>query len=204
MRELGRESERVLQVRRRTEESLRAFVESGAHLENRMVDQLLRDLEQFAVGFPYSGINLRSETGLTLNSGSASFRSLDGLRLRVPDQQLDTRDVQSHANSRELNTAMLQHLETVKVMAVAAAMRNQLRTSGPQSIAALARAKPLSAGLEELVACLRIARAINAPCLPERESVTVADRRRGPIRATIPLYMLDAKLFPERLEDLSL
>ncbi|MFN2288101.1 MAG: DUF3375 domain-containing protein [Chromatocurvus sp.] len=204
MRELGRESERVFQVRRRTEESLRAFVESGAHLENRMVDQLLRDLEQVAVTFPDSGISLRSETGLALNSGSASIRSLDGLKLRIPDQQLDTSDVKPQANSRELNTAMLQHLETVKVMEVAAKMRNQLRTGGPRSIADLTRARPLRAGLEELVACLRIARAVNAPCLPERESVTVTDRRRGPIQASIPHYMLHAELFPERLEELSL
>jgi len=204
MRELGRESERVLQVRRRTEESLRAFVESGAHLENRLVDQLLQDLEQVAVRFPHSDISLRSETGLTLNSGSATVRSLDGLRLRIPDQQLDTSDVRRNANSREPNHAMLQHLETVKVMDVASAMRAQLRASGPRSIAGLAREKPLNAGLEELVACLRIARAVKAPCLPERESVIVADRRRGPIRASIPQYMLHAGLFPEQLEELSL
>ncbi len=204
MRELGRESERVLQVRRRTEESLRAFVESGAHLESRLVDQLLRELEQLAVTFAKNDINLRTSTGLTLNSGSARVRSLDGLRLRAPDQQVDTRGVRTHRNRREPNTAMLHYLETVKVLEVAAAMREHLRSTGPQSIAGLARARPLGAGLEELVACLRIARAVNAPRLPERESVLVTDRLRGEIRATIPRYLLHAELFPQRLEELSL
>ncbi|MGL6160763.1 DUF3375 domain-containing protein [Microbulbifer sp.] len=204
MRELGRESERVLNVRRRTEESLRAFVESGAHLENRAVDRLLRELEQLAITFPQNDVNPRTGTELALDSGSASIRSLDGMRLRIPDQQLDTSAVQSHNNRREPNAAMLQHLEAVKVMEVATEMRDLLREQGPQTIAGLATARPLNAGLEELVACLRVARAINAPRLPEQESVTVADRRRGSIRATIPRYMLHAELFPQKLEDLSL
>ncbi|WP_205827899.1 DUF3375 domain-containing protein [Microbulbifer sp. SH-1] len=204
MRELGRESERVLNVRRRTEESLRAFVESGAHLENRAVDRLLRELEQLAVNFPHSEISLRAETALTLDSGSASIRTLDSMQLRTPDQQLDTSAVETHTNRREPNAAMLQHLEAVKVMEVAIELRDLLRATGPQTIAGLTAARPINAGLEELVACLRVARAIDAPRLPEQESITVNDRRRGAITATIPRYMLHADLFSQKLEDLSL
>ena len=51
VRELGKESERVFQVRRRTEESLRAFVESGVQQERRAVERLLRQLERLAVNF---------------------------------------------------------------------------------------------------------------------------------------------------------
>nr|WP_306296833.1 DUF3375 domain-containing protein [Candidatus Entotheonella palauensis] len=58
MRELIRESERVFQVRRRTEESLRAFIESGAHLENLAVDRLLGQLERSAVRFKEAEISL--------------------------------------------------------------------------------------------------------------------------------------------------
>ncbi|MDX1656115.1 MAG: DUF3375 domain-containing protein, partial [Candidatus Competibacteraceae bacterium] len=65
VRELSRESERVFQVRRRTQESLRAFVESGAHLENRTIGRLLGSLERLAVQFKDGGPGLRTPTRLT-------------------------------------------------------------------------------------------------------------------------------------------
>ena len=46
VRELSRESERVLLVRRRAEESLRAYVESNEFRENRAVARLLAELER--------------------------------------------------------------------------------------------------------------------------------------------------------------
>ena len=59
VRELGKESERVFLVRRRTEESLRAFVESGAQQERRAVERLLRQLERLAVNFKEQDRGLR-------------------------------------------------------------------------------------------------------------------------------------------------
>jgi hypothetical protein len=66
VRELTRESKRVFQVRRRTEESLRAYIESGAHLENRAVEDLLRRLEQIAVRFNENAISLDTALPLAL------------------------------------------------------------------------------------------------------------------------------------------
>ena len=113
MRELSRESERVFQVRRRTEENLRQFVESGAASEMRAVDRLLGQLEQLAVGFKEGEISLRLDTGLRLNSGNVKIQSPDSLRLKMPEEQLNTRDVQVHQNASTPSEAMLQQLHAV-------------------------------------------------------------------------------------------
>ena len=46
VRELSGESQRVITVRRRTQESLRAFIESGTQQEHRAVERVLLQLEK--------------------------------------------------------------------------------------------------------------------------------------------------------------
>ncbi len=204
MRELTRESERVFQVRRRTEESLRAFVESGAHTENLAVDRLLGQLERSAVRFKEADISLRTAMPLRLPSGRARLRSPDSWRLRMPEEQLDTRHVQAQPNATTPNPTTLDHLHTVKLMAVATQMRDMLVDYGPLTIASLVKHRPLTAGLEELVAHLRVAQAVGATQLEAKESVIVEDRHGKTLRASIPGYLLHAEQFPQPLEDLVL
>lgn len=205
MRELTRESERVFQVRRRTEEKLRQFVESGAAVEMRAVDRLLGQLERLAVGFKESAIPLRQETGLTLASGRIKIQSPAHVSLNWPEEKLDTRGVEERVAHRSPTGAILDQLQTVQAMEVAQRIRDALKNSPlPLSIAALVERLPVEAGLEELVAFLRVARAVGATELPDRESVVIRDRKGHRLKVEIPHFLLSAEQFPEMLEELVL
>ena len=99
---------------------------------------------------------------------------------------------------------MLEHLHTVKAMEVAQSMRDNLRCLGPMTIAGLLGEAPIDAGLEELVAHLRVAKAVGATELAEKERVLVTDRHGHTVTATIPKLMLHAGLFPRHIEELAL
>ena len=72
------------------------------------------------------------------------------------------------------------------------------------SLAQIAELRPIQGGLEELVALVRIAKAIEAVSLEGVEHLVVADRQGQTIRAKIPLLLLSADQFPENLESLPL
>lgn len=205
MRELSRESERVFQVRRRTEESLRQFVESGAASEMRAVDRLLGQLERLAVELKDAEIPLRHDIGLQLNSGNVKTQSPDSLRLKMPEEQLNTRDIEVEKNATTPSDAMLQQLHSVQVIQVAERIHKTLCCSRiPLSIATLIEQQPIQAGLEELVACLRVAQAVGATELQGKETVMIKDRNGQRLKAHIPHYLLSAEQFPVQLEELIL
>ncbi len=72
------------------------------------------------------------------------------------------------------------------------------------SIAHLTHEHPLQAGLEELVAYLRIAKAIKAPQMQHTEQVELKDRSGVHLQASIPVYYLSADLFPKNIDELAL
>jgi Protein of unknown function (DUF3375). len=205
MRELTRESGRVFQVRRRTEEGLRAYIESGVALENRMIDRLLSQLEKQAVVLLEQQSDLKTEMQIDLAVGSAQISSPENFALKSPNEHMDTRGVQQQQNLKEPSTQMLQYLDSVQVRVVAEKARATLLNKGVMSIAHLTKEHPLQAGLEELVAYLRIAKAIKAPQLVEQnEQIQFHDQHGICFKASIPTYCLSADLFPESLDELAL
>ena len=202
--ELTQESDHVFRVRERTEESLRIYVESGAHLENRAVNQLLEQLEQSALRLREEGVSLKSDTGLRLNSGSVKIQSLDSIKLKAPDELLDTSNVEARTNSSSPNDTMLQHLQAVKIMEVAGKIKSLLIDHGPMTVAGIIKQLPVTEGLEELVAYIRVAKAIRATSLPRKEDVSITGRNGETLKASIPCYLLSADQFPENSEELSL
>jgi len=201
VRELTRESQRVFQVRRRTEESLRSYIESGAHMENRAVENLLRQLEQIAVRFNQSDISLNTAVPLVLTSGSVKVGSIDSMRLRVPEEQLDIQNIQAQENHSDPSSAMLDCLESVQIIEVAGRMRDTLHNNGPMTVGSMIQQHAIEAGLEELVAYLRVAKNVGAALLEEKEQITVKDRSGTHIRAAIPCYQLSAEMFPEDITE---
>lgn len=204
VRELSQESERVFQVRRRTEESLRAFVESGAQQERRAVEQLLRQLEKQAVNFKDHELSFRAPVAVDLRTGSLRVRSPSSIHLRLPEERLDTSQVTANTNSHIASSGMLDHLNTVKVLEVAADVRALLSQFGPMTVAKVIQYRPITGGLEELVAHVRIAKAIDAVVLESPENLLVPDRAGNWIRATIPALLMAAEQFPTDLEELAL
>lgn len=204
VRELTRESERVFQVRRRTEESLRAYIENGTQQENRAVERSLRQLEKLAIHFKDHDLNFRASLNLDLPSGSIRVRSPSSIHLRLPEERLDTSGVVATANSHAASSGMLDHLNTVKVLEIAEQMRRLLREQGPMTVGEIIRHRPIRGGLEELVAHVRVARAVDAVVLDKEESLLVPDRKGAVIKATVPGLMMTADKFPTDLEELAL
>lgn len=204
MRELTRESERVFQVRRRTEEGLRAYIESGAANENRAVDQLLAKLEKVAVVLRDGGRDLRAETCLDLPVGPLELSSPESIRLKSPDEKLDTRGVQLQKNTRSPSEQILHSLETVRIREVVHRTYQTLCSKGPLTIAGLLQEHPVEAGLEELVAYVRVAKAVKAAEMDRTERVSLADKGGVQLHATVPALLLSAELFPDNLDELVL
>ncbi len=202
MRELSDESARVFKIRRRTEESLRAYIESGAAFENRAVDQLLSQLERLAVEFKDSDIELKTTTALSLPVGTIRISSPDTMRLKSPDDKLDTSGVEAEVNSRSPSTEMLDCLDAVQVKEVAYRIRDTLYREGPMTIAAIVSRHPMQSGLEELVAYLRVAKSVGATTLEDKEELEILDKQGIRLRASIPKYLLSADLFPNDIEEM--
>ncbi|MER0848476.1 DUF3375 domain-containing protein [Pseudomonas aeruginosa] len=146
VRELGKESERVFQVRRRTEESLRAFVESGVQQERRAVERLLRQLERLAVNFKDQELSLREPVVVDVPTGSLRVRSPSSIHLRLPEERLDTRQVAANTNSHVASLGMLDHLNTVKVLEVAQDVKQLLTEHGPMTVASIVSYRPITGG----------------------------------------------------------
>lgn len=205
MRELARESERVFHVRRRTEEGLRAYIESGAAVENRMIDRLLSQLEKQAVSLLEQDCDLKTELKADLAVGSVQIDSPEKLSLKSPDEHMDTRGIQQQENSKQPSSQMLHYLDSVQIRVVAEKVHKTLQQKGAMSIAHLTQVHPLQAGLEELVAYLRIAKAVKATQLTEQtEQIQFKDASGVHLQASIPTYYLSAELFPENLDELAL
>jgi len=204
VRELSRESERVLLVRRRAEENLRAYVESNEFRENRAVARLLAQLERGALNLRDAGVPPQHRTRLSLPSGRAEVSSTESLRLRLPDESLHIGTIDASASSHDLSETVLQHLETVRILEVADEVMKLVAAHGPMTLGGMIERRPLTSGIEELVACLRIAQAVNAPRDESTEALLVENRDGTMLRATIPTYVLTPELFPQHVEDLAL
>ena len=202
--ELSRESERVLRIRRRTDQELRAYIESGAMSENRTVGKLINKLEQLAVTLRNAECSLKSNTSLSLPVGKVELSSPDSIRLKQPDERLQVGLTTPHVNSREPSIKMLASLNSVKVQEVAKKVKSMLMQNSPQTISQLTHQLPISEGLEELVAYIRIAHAVKATELASVEEVIINNHQGSILRASIPTLLLTASLFPENIEDLPL
>lgn len=201
LRELNRESDRVFTVRRRTEESLRAYIESGAYVEKHNVDALLSKLERLAVLAKEQGIDPKTQLTLSLDSGSISVSSPDGIRVPSPDEKLEIGQVEEREANQEPSRSILQYLEIVPIREIAQRMREILVVKGPLTVGQLTRSKPITMGLEELVAMIRVAKHYSATELPDREAVIIKDRDGQMIKADIPKLLMSSILFDADIED---
>ncbi|WP_019673660.1 DUF3375 domain-containing protein [Psychrobacter lutiphocae] len=202
--ELSRESDRVLRIRRRTEQELRAYIESGAMAEGRAVSKLISKLEQLAVSLRDGDCKLSTDIALCLPIGKVEISSPDTMRLKQPDERVELGSIEAHVNSRKPSQTMLDSLSTVKVKEVAQTIRTQLRQNSPQTIAQLTQTHPIKEGLEELVAYIRIARAVQATELNSEEQVIIHDPQGISLQAHIPSLLFSESLFPDDIEELAL
>mgnify|MGYP003495253018 FL=1 len=93
IRELVKESQRIFDIRKRTNESLRSYMESGAIAESARVSRLLQQLEQAAMKLVQQEIPIRQTLDLSLMTGSVQLYSPLSLKIKQPDDLLDKRDI---------------------------------------------------------------------------------------------------------------
>ena len=200
IRELTNESDRVFQIRRRTEEGLRAYIESGAALENQAVDRLLGRLERGAIALRDGDVKSNTPTNLSLPVGACKITSPETMRLRMPEEKLDTSGIELQENATSPSSTMLDALDTVRIKEVALRMKEVVKE--PTTVGAVIDQLSVNSGLEELVAYLRVARAAGATSLAQKEIVEVTDKNGVKLQATIPTYLLSPDLFPQDINDL--
>lgn len=203
MRELCHESDRVFRVRQRTEEGLRSYIESSAAMENQAVNHLLSKLEKMAVSLRDVGCELKTPTTLRLPVGSITVSSPESMKLKSPDEKIDTSDIQEQTSTNTLSDHVLNYLDTVQIRTIAERALHTLIVFGPMTIAGLVSHNPLCFGLEELVAYLRVAKAVGAAELGNKEEVMVADKNDATLNALIPTFLLSRDLFPEDMDILT-
>jgi uncharacterized protein DUF3375 len=204
MRELTKESARVFTVRKRTEEALRAYVESGSAAENKAVNKLLGEIERLAVELKEHGVKTDSPTSLSLTTGPIKVTSPHAIKPRMPTEKIDVSAITTAINNTSPSQSMMDALDAVSVKEVAFNMERTLNRHGPMTVKQLSEYSPIQKGLEELVAHLRVAHAVKATELPEKEEVFIQDKKGNMLKASIPSYVMSAELFPDDLNDLAI
>ena len=204
IRELVKESQRIFEIRKRTNESLRSYMESGAVAENARVSRLLQQLEQAAMKLVQQQTPVRQPLNMSIMTGHAQMYSPLSLRVKQPSDVLDHLNVIEKPNTQKVNSTMLQHLENVQVRQIARQIKQCLKQHGDLSIANLVKHHPIEKGLEELVAYLRIAKAVKASHVVTTEKIYFRDQQSIWLEAKIPCYVLRAQDFPEHIEQLAI
>ena len=197
---LSKESDQVIRMRRRTEQELRQYIESGQATENHQVNRLMIELEKAAIALDIDPAMLRQKTALSLAIEPISFFSLDAWRLRAPAERLEI-NTDEEENLQHLDAHVLAELETVNTMAVVSELHQILLQDGVRTIQELAERRVIHLGLEELMVYVRLAKAIDAVELTGRESFVIYDRKQ-PLRVSVPKLLLSAESFPPSLDSL--
>lgn len=204
MRELTRESGRVFRVRARTGEALRAYVESGASRENRAVNSLLKEIKKIAVKLKDHDINIRQETRMTILAGKIDVMSPLAMRLKRPEEKIDASNITTAVNKSGASDDMLNILDTVNIQQVASEINELLQQYGPMTVGDLVSRRPITGGLEELVAYVRVAQSVQSSRLEVKEHVVIGDKNGNRLKATIPSFLMTADMFPHDLKSLAL
>lgn len=203
MRLLTHESQQVVRRRQRTEESLRAFLESDAHRENRAIEGTLAEL--FRIGITLnkdSEFNPNLDLPLVLNSGPVHMQMLEHLLVMQPSSELSG-DLVVHDATTELPDDLFDRFDTVPVKEIADAMLQCLREHGALTVGGVTAVIPIEYGLEELVVRVRVAQAVHAIPLGAEEVVEFTDGDRR-LRARIPSLVMSPDAFPHQIDELAL
>jgi hypothetical protein len=169
--------------------------------ENHAVDRLISQLEKRAIAFKDTPKIIDKDLNLTIKVGKMPYSSPDSIRLRIAEEKLDLSDIQEHENNHTLSQKTLENLETVQVVEVAKKIYYTLDQYGAMSIASINNYMPIQAGLEELVAFIRIAKAVKATDIGQTELILVNDKFGNQLQATIPKLILTTEHFPQDFID---
>ena len=202
---LNAESRRVFEKRQATNENLRRVIQSGVFLEKRRIDHLIGELERMAIALVEGGVPLRINTGMYIAAGKPARTHPMSIKPRWPDDDIDTRNVYPQVfDEGDIDAEVLRHLSSVSATELASGLPALLAAHGPLSLFEIAEHQPITRGLEELVAYIRIAQGIKAPVLADRQLIPFTDDAGGRYLARVYKYMLSKELFPKRIGEIGL
>ncbi|MDO4433211.1 MAG: DUF3375 domain-containing protein [Alysiella sp.] len=212
--ELTRESNRVFTVRRRTEQELRAYVESGVASENQVIVNKIRELERLAILLRENHVNVDTTLNVQLNVGKIQISSPQSMKLHPADGGFQAAYISEHVNRHEASEQILQRLNAVQIRPIAVALQSIIcQSDEAHTLASLVMARPIERGMEELVAYYRVLRAV-LNRLPENnqdndlkeefEELMIQDENAQKLLVRVPLLRVSATQFPEYLDDLAI
>ncbi len=202
---LTRESSRIFERRQTTNENLRRVIASGAFLEKQRIDHLIGDLERTAITLIEGGLSLRTDTGVSIAAGKTSRSHPLTIKPMWPEDHIDTSNVVPEVfDEDDIDPEVIRHLSGISVNEVARNIRELLNNEGPMSLLDISLHLPVTRGLEEVVAYLRVAHGVNAPVLEGRQDMYFSNIDGRRFMAHIYKYMLSGDLFPENIEDIGL
>ena len=206
----------MFRIRRRTEQELRAYVESGMANENQAVDGKIRELERLAMLLREQNCRTDTPTALCLNVGSIAISSPDSMKLRQASSGFQVASIEEHPNSRRASEDILKSLDNVQIRPIALALQTIIRRAdAPQTLSSLSAQRPIQLGLEELVAYYRVLRPV-LQRLPEnrqtnlaahpncQEEITIHDQSGRPLRVQVPLLTVLPEQFPDQIDELAI
>lgn len=195
IKELNKEADRVLKIRRRTTDEFNRFIQSGAMSDVKVVDKLIAQLEQKATKFNECHIDLQTPLNIHLLTGNIQINSPDKLKLRQADETLNMGETIVQLNQIPSDD-ILKNIELISLKHIAKQMKPILAQYGTLSLAQLSQYLPIQSGLEGLVAYVRIAKMLNATeIIGQKEDVLIYDKYGIAIQANIPILILSEELF---------
>jgi hypothetical protein len=157
-----------------------------------------------AIEFSKHNVNINMETSMVLSVGNMKVASPVALLLSEPEQEVDVSAIQEATNRTEISDEAAKAMEIVNVKALAGNIKAALVAYGPMPISGLSKHLPIKEGIEELVAYVRIAKAVGSPRIEDREQVSVTDRDGVAMIASVPILLMSADMFPEDINELGL
>ena len=137
-----------------------------------------------------------------LNVGNISAFTPLSLKIKAPDDALIRPELEERKNHQRVSQHILKHLDNVQVKVLAHTIQQRLQQHGSMSLSKLIQLQPIEKGLEELVAYVRIAKAVKATHLNQTEQITFKDQNGALFKAKVPLYLLDSTDFPKNIDHL--
>lgn len=199
------QSEQVIRRRRLAIQSLKGFILSGAKAENRIVDGFIKEAKALASKMQTSeAVDWNAYTGVTLLTGRARFSSPSTLVMTWPDEVEEEGEIVDERPGQMLDPHDLEQFRHLRVEDVAHRVRDVLNRTGPRTLGDLTVIDPIRGGVEEVIALLRIAEALNAVQFDgQTEEIFFTDESRRLMKATVPTYLMTAEKFPVDLSELN-
>lgn len=202
--ELAQESKRIFEIRDKANKNIKAYIASGKRSQTKAIDDVLGELQKYALAFHEHTISVKTELNLAINAGHVKVNSPATMKLKEPVMHSPDTDFIEVMSNQSLDAAMLSHITLVDAKSIAQKIFKVLSQHGAMTLAKITEHVPILHGLEEFAAFMRIAYAVQGTKLEGTELITVNQEGMPSLKVTAPVYRLSSFNFPQDLNSLEL